>query len=35
MWPLMIPVVDELLVGFEHPSFAFVCLMEGFDLPDR
>jgi glutaconate CoA-transferase subunit B len=32
MWSLIVPVVDEFLMGFEHPCFLVVCFVEGFDL---
>jgi hypothetical protein len=32
MWPLIVPVVNELLMRLEHPSLALVRLMKSFDL---
>jgi hypothetical protein len=32
MWPLKIPIVNEFIVGPEHPSFGFVRLVKSLDL---
>ena len=35
MGSLVVPVVYELFVGWEHPSFEFVGFVESFYLTDR
>ena len=32
VWSLIVPVVDEFIVGWEHPGFGVVGFVEGFYL---